>query len=157
MPRAAIEAQTDLSRKLLQKSVDSTNRTVIAPNTLCLPFILAPSPGTPGEGWGEGDFEFQCHWCSKSPSPLPSPGVPGEGVCSALSNGSGPRLHAKSGIATIFPPAIADSWAQIPVLVQLADFTSSTYGFRFSTMLRMNSCARCGCEPPCPLPCLNDR
>jgi len=28
----------------------------------------APSPGTPGEGRGEGDLEFQRRWCSKSPS-----------------------------------------------------------------------------------------
>jgi len=43
-------------------------------------FPSAPSPGTPGEGWGEGDLGFQGRWYSKSPSPLPSPGVPGEGV-----------------------------------------------------------------------------
>jgi flagellar biogenesis protein FliO len=41
---------------------------------------LAPSPGTPGEGWGEGDLERSAFWSSKTPSPLPSPGVPGEGV-----------------------------------------------------------------------------
>jgi hypothetical protein len=41
---------------------------------------LTPSPGTPGEGGGEGDLEYQCSWCSKSPSPLPSPRVRGEGV-----------------------------------------------------------------------------
>jgi len=41
---------------------------------------LTPSPGTPGEGRGEGDFECQRHWNSKSPSPQPSPGVPGEGA-----------------------------------------------------------------------------
>jgi error-prone DNA polymerase len=35
----------------------------------------SPSPGTPGEGWGEGDFTK----CDKGPSPCPSPGVPGEG------------------------------------------------------------------------------
>jgi beta-glucosidase len=59
--------------------------------TLC---FLAPSPGTPGQGGGEGDFErkeiVEYGWkcfagserfgSSKSPSPQLSPGVPGEGV-----------------------------------------------------------------------------
>jgi len=55
----------------------------------------APSPGTPGEGWGEGDLEFRCRWYPKSPSPLPSPGVPGEGVsCSPLR-----ALTARRGVA----------------------------------------------------------
>jgi len=39
----------------------------------------APSPGTPGEGWGEGDSERRVASYAKSPSPLPSPGLPGEG------------------------------------------------------------------------------
>jgi len=41
---------------------------------------VAPSPGILGEGWGEGDLEFQPAWCSNSPSPQPSPAVPGEGA-----------------------------------------------------------------------------
>ncbi len=36
---------------------------------------LAPSPGTPGEGWGEGNQSPR-----RRPSPAPSPGVPGEGA-----------------------------------------------------------------------------
>jgi hypothetical protein len=48
----------------------------------------APSPGTAGEGRGEGDLEFHHPWCSKSPSPQPSPRIrldsarrrPGEGA-----------------------------------------------------------------------------
>src|SRR5688572_7580423 len=48
--------------------------------------ILTPSPGTPGEGRGEG-LLAECPakpGCSKAPSkwpsPQPSPGVPGEGA-----------------------------------------------------------------------------
>src|SRR6185437_11144986 len=37
---------------------------------------LAPSPGTPGEGWGEGIFSSKTE---KKTLTLPSPGVPGEG------------------------------------------------------------------------------
>jgi len=54
----------------------------------------APSPGTPGEGRGEGDSSVRSRWRirrwvvadtrlllrSKSPSPQPSPGIPGEGA-----------------------------------------------------------------------------
>jgi len=36
--------------------------------------VLTPSPGTPGEGWGEGN-SFNAE---KSTLTLPSPGVPGE-------------------------------------------------------------------------------
>jgi FkbM family methyltransferase len=54
----------------------------------------APSPGTPGEGWGEGDFERSASGCAKSPSPLPSPGVPGEGDSAAQVRESGPGLPA---------------------------------------------------------------
>ena len=59
-----------------------------------------PSPGTPGEGRGEGDLERKKSLIrrrgfitdtrvllrSKSPSPQPSPGIPGEGVA----RGDGP-------------------------------------------------------------------
>src|SRR5688572_14493664 len=44
-----------------------------------------PSPGTPGEGQGEGPLSSGAR-----PSPLPSPGVPGEGEgAPALGAGSG--------------------------------------------------------------------
>ena len=55
--------------------------------------LLLPLPVTLGEGWGEGDWNVERHWCSKSPSPWPSPGVPGEGsrqrrspLCSPISS-----------------------------------------------------------------------
>jgi len=40
---------------------------------------LAPSPGTPGEDWGEGDFERRKHLVLEITLILPSSGVPGEG------------------------------------------------------------------------------
>ena len=36
----------------------------------CVDPLPAPSPGTPGEGWGEGDFELSNDFDDpKSPSP----------------------------------------------------------------------------------------
>ena len=39
----------------------------------------------------------------------------------------------------------------MPALVQLAAVYTSGKGARSSRMLVTNSCARCGCDPPCPL------
>jgi threonylcarbamoyladenosine tRNA methylthiotransferase MtaB len=44
-------------------------------------FGKSPSPGTPGEGWGEGlGLRRMAFGKKKEPSPCPSPGVPGEGM-----------------------------------------------------------------------------
>ena len=48
-----------------------------------------PSPGTPGEGRGEG-ISRTTAFGNEDPSPQPSPGVPGEGAKSAASNGELP-------------------------------------------------------------------
>src|SRR4051794_35015193 len=61
---------------------------------------LTPSPGTTGEGWGEGpspsfvpeidrtaSFGSDVQRPKKRPSPSPSPGVPGEGMEPAHFNG----------------------------------------------------------------------
>ena len=47
-----------------------------------------------------------------------------------------------------FPPFIADSCAQMPAIVQFAARRASTADSRSSTIARMNSWARWGCEPP---------
>ena len=64
----------------------------------------------------------------------------------------------KSGRRTTSPPFSADWWAQMPTQVQLADCTA--LGMRiaaFPSRAVRNSWARCGCDPPWPLPCLKDR
>ncbi len=42
------------------------------------------------------------------------------------------------------------------VQLALADWRAFGNGSRFSMMLITNSCARCGCEPPCPAPWMKD-
>lgn len=44
------------------------------------------------------------------------------------------------GILTRLPPFMADSWAQMPVIVQFALVTASGNGARRFTMAVMNSC-----------------
>jgi hypothetical protein len=83
--------------------------------------------------------------------------IPGHRAGFGLAGPTEPVSQAKSGIATRSPPRIADSWAQIPTAVQLAAVTASIAAGRSSTMLRTNSWTRCGCDPPWPLPWMNDR
>ena len=46
---------------------------------------LVPSPGIPGEGQGEGDFELSTTFAVQNhPHPRPLPGVPGEGGALSL-------------------------------------------------------------------------
>jgi len=86
-----------------------------------------PSPGTPGEGGGEGDFEHQDASHSKSPSPQPSPGVPGEGD-SVPNFGRAWRTAARSalifagvGLLAFFPwLARNGKWAGNPVFPEAA-------------------------------------
>jgi radical SAM protein with 4Fe4S-binding SPASM domain len=66
---------------------------------------IAPSPGTPGEGWGEGDFELPAALSStKSPSPMPSPGTPGEGQVGGQSAESQSELQRHFKITPPPPP-----------------------------------------------------
>ena len=51
----------------------------------------------------------------------------------------------------------ADSCARMPTQIQLAACRAFGNGSRSSTQLIMNSCVRCGCDPPCPLPWMNER
>jgi len=74
---------------------------VFAARTMqCLAALPIPSPGTPGEGWGEGSFERRSN---VRPSPSPSPGVPGEemiqdshgsGATIEIMDDPGPSLHS---------------------------------------------------------------
>src|SRR5208337_728521 len=66
------------------------------------------------------------------------------------------RGYFTTGTSTLFPPFIADSCAHIPAMVQLAALRASTADSLSSTIALMNSCARCGCDPPWPAPWMNE-
>ncbi len=69
----------------------------------------APSPGTPGEGRGEGDSEVRATVANpKSPSPYPSPGIPGEGT-RGVSQETG--FTARQAPAAAAAPAVAPAAA----------------------------------------------
>ena len=66
------------------------------------------------------------------------------------------RRYFNPGSSTLLPPFTADSCAQIPAMVQLAALRASTSDSLSSMMALMNSCARCGCDPPWPAPWMNE-
>ena len=61
------------------------------------------------------------------------------------------------GIATRSPPFMADSWAQRPTMVQLAEVSASGRAGRSPRIALSKAWTRCGCEPPWPPPWRNDR
>lgn len=63
----------------------------------------------------------------------------------------------KVGISTLLPPFIADSWAQRPTIVQLAEVSASGSAGRSPRTALRNAWTRCGCDPPCPPPWVNER
>jgi tetratricopeptide (TPR) repeat protein len=62
----------------------------------------SPSPGTPGEGWGEGSFPLH----DPRPSPPPSPGVPGEGEGITSPRVSREGVRVFGWIGRYLPPAL---------------------------------------------------
>ncbi len=59
---------------------------------------------------------------------------------------------------TIFsPPFMADSWAQSPTMVQLAEVAASGRAGRSPLTALKKAWTRCGCEPPWPPPWRNER
>jgi hypothetical protein len=68
-----------------------------------------------------------------------------KGVPSAIQRPAGDTPNApidqcvKAGNFTIFPPAMADSWAHRPTQVQLADWTALGKGWRFEASAEANS------------------
>src|SRR6185503_12770961 len=62
-----------------------------------------------------------------------------------------------AGSFTTWPPFSAESCAHRPTHVQLADWRAFGNGSRFSSIAIKNSCARCGCDPPWPAPCVKLR
>src|SRR5690242_15049039 len=75
------EDQTLPGRGRSSSSVESAIADSLITSRATAP-AFTPSPGTPGEGWGEGTA-FTTNVLLKSravwPSPLPSPSLPGEG------------------------------------------------------------------------------
>ena len=59
-----------------------------------------------------------------------------------------PARVQNTGMSTRFPPFIADSWAQRPTMVQLADVSASGRGGRSPLRALRKAWTRCGCEPP---------
>lgn len=68
-----------------------------------------------------------------------------KGLPSAIQRPAGDTPNApidqcvKAGNFTIFPPAMADSWAHRPTQVQLADWTALGNGWRFEASAEANS------------------
>ncbi len=62
------------------------------------------------------------------------------------------RRIQNTGMSTRFPPFIADSWAQRPTMVQLADVAASGRAGRSPASELKKAWTRCGCEPPWPPP-----
>ncbi len=88
---------------------------------------------------------------------LPAPIIAIFAMCASSSMPAvADRPTSTAGTSTRFPPFIADSWAQMPAMVQLAARRASTADSRPSTMARMNSWARCGCDPPWPAPWMKE-
>ena len=56
-----------------------------------------------------------------------------------------------------FPPFMADSWAQSPTMVQLAEVAASGRAGRSPLTAIRKAWTRCGCEPPWPPPWRNER
>jgi hypothetical protein len=71
--------------------------------------------------------------------------------------GDSSAARQKVGIETRFPPFVADSWAQSPTMVQLAEVSASGSAGRSPRTALRNAWTRCGCEPPCPPPWVNER
>ncbi len=76
----------------------------VAPAGRTTAFGISPSPGTPGEGWGEGLGAVKPAFESpKQPSPYPSPGVPGEGNRGNPAKSDAPAPAGGVAIASITP------------------------------------------------------
>src|SRR4051812_21828600 len=66
----------------------------------------------------------------------------------------GPARRVQNvGIVTFSPFFNADSWAQRPTIVQLAEVSASGSAGRSPRTALIQAWTRCGCEPPWPPPC----
>jgi hypothetical protein len=63
----------------------------------------------------------------------------------------------KVGMTIFSPPFMADSCAQSPTMVQLAEVSASGIAGLSPFTADKNACTRCGCDPPWPPPCKNER
>ena len=77
-----INVNIEFARKELRRCADLVREQMGRNRFLRDEARVSPSPGTPGEGWGEGSREVRSSTDPRQPRrtlTLPSPGVPGEG------------------------------------------------------------------------------